>query len=97
MWECKVGVCCICKNLVILFLIVGMYVNKNPRINNLIISVQLFVEKLWAKNRQIHWLQISFFFAGGSTESKVLCVKYKSMVCKYTDHYISVFVHDVYQ
>jgi len=25
----------------------GMYVNKITRINNLIISLQLFVEKLW--------------------------------------------------
>ena len=49
-----------------------MYVNKLTRINILIISVQLFVEKLWVENRQIQWLQISF--AWGSTESKVLCV-----------------------
>jgi len=52
----------------------GMYVNKITRINNFIISVQLFVEKLWVKNRQIHWLHISFF-AWESTESKVFCVK----------------------
>jgi hypothetical protein len=52
----------------------GMYVNKITRINNLIFSVQLFIEKLWVKNRQIHWLQVSFF-AWGSTESKVFCVK----------------------
>jgi len=52
----------------------GMYVNKITRINNLIISAQLFVENLWAKNRQIHCLQIGFF-AWGNTESKVLCVK----------------------
>jgi hypothetical protein len=74
----------------------GMYVNKITRINNLIISVQLFVEKLWARNRQIHWLQISFF-AWGSTESKVLCVKEKSVVCKNTDCFISEFVHDIYE
>lgn len=74
----------------------GMYVNKITKINNVIISVQLSVEKLWVKNRQIHWLQISFF-AWRSTESEVLCVKQESVVCKNTDSYISVFVHDVYE
>ena len=74
----------------------GMYVNKITKINNLIISVQLFVEKLWAKNRQLHWLQISFF-AWRSTESDVLCVKQESVVSKNTDCYISVFVHDIYE
>lgn len=50
----------------------GIYVNKITRINSLVISVHLFVEKLWAKNRQIHWLQISFF--GGEVQKVRSCV-----------------------
>jgi len=72
----------------------GMYVNKITKISNLIISVQLFVEKLWAKNRQIHRLQISFLL--GEAQKVRSCVSSRKVWCKKIQIVIFLYLYIIF-